>query len=154
MLFDSKSSLYLFYSWFVNSRTLRISFHSFIENELFYIKMVNYSNLVYKSTKYLVYNRYSNILNHSFSAQNFLAFLSILSHITTFLLCYWCLGTCPCFVLDSGSWTHVFSCVYVCVYEFLNVLSTCIHGTDPINVFSSKKFWDSHPKRRWWKDLS
>ena len=115
MLFDSKSSLYLFYSWFVNSRTLRISFHSFIENELFYIKMVNYSNLVYKSTKYLVYNRYSNILNHSFSAQNFLAFLSILSHITTFLLCYWCLGTCPCFVLDSGSWTHVFSCVYVCV---------------------------------------
>ena len=66
--------------------------------------MVNYSNLVYESTKYLVYNRYSNILSDSFSAQKFFGIfiLSILSHITTFLLSYWCLGTCPCFILDSG----------------------------------------------------
>ena len=157
MLFDSKSSLYLFYSWFVNSRTLRISFHSFIENELFYIKVVNYSNLVYKSTKYLVYNRYSNILNDKFfCSELFGVFINPFTyyHVSLVLLVsrylsllcigFWIMNTC--FFLCV--------CVCVCVCEFLNVLSTYIHGTDPINVFSSKKFWDSHPKRRWWKDLS
>ena len=51
--------------------------------------MVNYSNLVYKSTKYIVSNRYSNILNDSFSAQDFFwAFLVYQSfHIVPHFSC-------------------------------------------------------------------